>query len=399
MVKEAGFHPDSAGEDPSVLAMQAYFAGSYLTAMAAVIGAAVVASAYWSPALAWNLGMWLLGISLVAVLRVGSAAAYNRGMFPGCSTATWSRVAFGVPALMGSVWGGGGVYLMGVGDDHQVLVLICLSIGAVMGSISNAVYWPAHVGFFSPLMFFMAVGLIVHPRPESPFLVVGAALITVLMALQGRALGQRLTRALQLTQENEQLIRYLSERTVDLEQANRTLAELSATDALTGLRNRRGWDIESRDRHRQTAVAGEPLGMLVIDIDHFKRYNDTHGHAAGDVCIRMVAGVLKANIRAGSDIAARVGGEEFGVIVPAVDHSTLLQIAERIRVQVEALHPQYPDELHHPITVSIGAALWSPPLPEDLGVFFAVADAELYGAKAGGRNRVCLRALPAGFAE
>lgn len=375
-------------DGPTALALQAYFSGSHLTAGAAVVAGGLVAWAFWSAENRAMLMLWLAGLASVAVLRSASSAAYQRRRSLLSSDAHWARVAFGVPILMGSVWGAGVAHLLGVGDDPQVMVLICVSLGAVMGSIGNAVFWPAHAAFLLPVMGGLSVGLVVHPRPESPALLGGALLITALIALQGRSLGRRLVRALELAQENRRLVQHLSEHSQALESANRDLARLSSTDALTGLANRRGWEAAWRSLR---AMPAADVGLLVVDIDHFKHYNDTHGHAAGDVCIARVADVVRTHLPARPDaIASRLGGEEFGVLLPGLTEEAAARLGERIRVHVEGLHEAWPGLLQRRITVSVGLAHhrrddgW----PCDADALFREADHALYDAKHGGRNQV-----------
>jgi len=165
----------------------------------------------------------------------------------------------------------------------------------------------------------------------------------------------------------------------------RQLAELATRDALTRVLNRNG--LEEALRRHFGARSGHTLAWLVVDIDHFKRINDTHGHGAGDQVLRAVAGVLMQHVRAG-DFVARTGGEEFLVGCSDADRRTLATLAERLRGEVQAL--QVPARgAGEPLrcTVSIGC---SAPFERVEGWEEAVrqADAALYRAKAGGRNRV-----------
>lgn len=370
------------------LAISAYYAGSQVSAMAAVVGAALIAAAHWSAVLARPLSIWMASIVLVALLRISTSAGYLRGHLS-WRASTWARLAYGIPMLMGTVWGLGVFWLMGVGNPDQQLVLICISIGAVMGSISNAVYWPAHLGFFLPLMGCMIAGRLVYPRPESPYLILGAVLISVLVALQGRALGARLVRALQLTQENTALVKHLSQRTAELEQVNHELGELSTTDSLTGLCNRRGWDVRVASEWLRASRTQQAIGFLALDIDHFKQYNDDFGHAAGDVCISVVGTVINQMVREGVDVVARLGGEEFGAMLPGLDRTGLLRVAERIRVQVAAVGHASHSPLQRAVTVSIGASHCHPAADTAAAAMFEQADRALYTAKRTGRDRVC----------
>jgi diguanylate cyclase (GGDEF)-like protein len=173
---------------------------------------------------------------------------------------------------------------------------------------------------------------------------------------------------------------------------NRMADELKArarTDDLTGLPNFRAFterinaELERADRYPG------PFGVLVLDLDRFKKYNDNYGHLAGNDALRRVALTIRETVRA-VDFAARYGGEEFAVIVPQVDAIALGAIAERVRANIERL-PAPKDGA--PVTVSIGAALY-PHDGADRETLFRTADERLYEAKAAGRNRVVLIRAP-----
>ena len=167
---------------------------------------------------------------------------------------------------------------------------------------------------------------------------------------------------------------------------NRMADELKArarTDELTALPNFRAFRERIDAELERAGRYPEQFGILVLDLDRFKKYNDTFGHAAGNDALRRVAQTIRETVRA-VDFPARYGGEEFAVVVPQVDAPSLALIAERIRANVEAL-PAPPDGAT--LTVSIGAALY-PTDARDRDALFQAADARLYEAKKGGRNRV-----------
>src|SRR5437016_2241888 len=167
---------------------------------------------------------------------------------------------------------------------------------------------------------------------------------------------------------------------------NRMADELRAharTDDLTALPNFRAFRERIDDEIARASRYNERFGILVLDLDRFKKYNDTYGHLAGNDALQRVAGVLRETVRS-VDFPARYGGEEFAVIVPQIDAASLAAIAERIRAGVEAL-PAAPDG--GPLTISIGAAIF-PDDGREVDALFAAADERLYAAKRGGRNRV-----------
>jgi diguanylate cyclase (GGDEF)-like protein len=166
----------------------------------------------------------------------------------------------------------------------------------------------------------------------------------------------------------------------------RILSELAATDALTGLANRRVLDERLRLEWDRTQRAADPLTLLMIDVDHFKAFNDRHGHHGGDEALRTVAQVIGTNIRRPADLAARYGGEEFAVVLPHTDAKGAWVIAEHIRSSIEHLPRVAGDE--RPITVSIGLSSWDKRSRMSLEALLLSADRALYEAKHTGRNRI-----------
>ena len=168
--------------------------------------------------------------------------------------------------------------------------------------------------------------------------------------------------------------------------AEQVLSELAATDALTGLANRRTLDQRLRLEWDRAQRSAEPLTVLMIDVDHFKAFNDRHGHQGGDEALRTVAQVIEGNIRRPADLAARYGGEEFAVVLPHTDSQGARVIAEHIRSSVEHLPRVSGDTV--PITVSIGLSTWTKNSRTTLEELLLNADQALYEAKHTGRNRV-----------
>ena len=170
------------------------------------------------------------------------------------------------------------------------------------------------------------------------------------------------------------------------QRAERELAQLAATDALTGVANRRMLDQALRHEWFRAQRSCKPLSVMMIDADHFKAFNDRHGHQAGDQALRELAKVITANVRRPADLVARYGGEEFSVILAETDSHGAQQIAEHIRQAVEQL--PLVDGAERPMTVSIGIATWTAASEMTLEQLLFVADKALYQAKEGGRNRV-----------
>ncbi|MHC1711841.1 MAG: GGDEF domain-containing protein [Solidesulfovibrio sp.] len=192
-------------------------------------------------------------------------------------------------------------------------------------------------------------------------------------------------------------MRYLFiERVRDLLQRDiisRQQAELgrqALTDELTGLANRRGLTACLDREWRRCLREGGDLAAIMIDIDHFKRYNDTWGHAAGDACLRLVAATLSGCLRRAGDIAARYGGEEFVVLLPGGDAQCAWALAESIRHAVLTCDQPQEGSTASRVTVSLGVAVRLADAFDTPQALLVRADAALYAAKAAGRNRICL---------
>ncbi|MEJ2671150.1 MAG: PAS domain S-box protein [Deltaproteobacteria bacterium] len=176
-----------------------------------------------------------------------------------------------------------------------------------------------------------------------------------------------------------------------------TLRSQAIRDDLTGLFNRRYMEETlERELHRVTRM-NLPLGLAMMDLDHFKRYNDTFGHHAGDELLRALGGLISSQIRE-DDIACRYGGEEFIIIMPGASLEVTLERTERMRQCVKQLHELRPNQFLHPITISMGLAVF-PDNGSSSSVLIQAADAALYRAKKEGRDRVVSVDDPAGLRE
>ena len=182
--------------------------------------------------------------------------------------------------------------------------------------------------------------------------------------------------------------------------ANAELLALSSTDRLTGLANRRSYDERLSQLWEAAIRHSEPLSAVMIDVDHFKRLNDAHGHPYGDRVLQRVASLLQEALRGEDDFIARFGGEEFIVLLPNADIEAALKVAERMRVLVQvagapALQRESPSSAADLwSTVSCGVATMQPAPADEPLHLIAAADAAMYWAKQGGRNRVCCSPVP-----
>lgn len=171
-----------------------------------------------------------------------------------------------------------------------------------------------------------------------------------------------------------------------LRQRTAELKTLAHTDGLTQVENRRSLDEILQAEHARALRYDRPLSVLMLDVDHFKKLNDTHGHQAGDLMLQALATMLKSTVRT-NDLVARYGGEEFAVVLPETPLVPAAHLARRLRIAVEALRVDC-DGKQLRMTVSVGVAACTPGQAADGVKLMAAADAALYRAKTGGRNRV-----------
>lgn len=201
-------------------------------------------------------------------------------------------------------------------------------------------------------------------------------------------LGAQLAISLQNIRVHETLERTVADRTRLLAQANARLEALSQTDGLTGVSNRRRFDEVLANEWARSRRNGRPIGLALLDVDHFKAFNDRYGHRAGDDALRSVGRTLIRHCRRAGDLAARYGGEEFAILVPDVGLTGMMALSEAVRSAVAELRVPHEGSPHDVVTVSIGVSVMVADLTSEPGVLVGAADRALYMAKAAGRNRI-----------
>lgn len=267
-------------------------------------------------------------------------------------------------------------HLLGLFIPAIVLLQV---FAAVTIQVRFAVLLPASMISFA----LSALAVLARPDdgPHAAIIAVFAAICCYLMAGNYRLdTDQRRSYALMLRERLRQ--RELTDR-------NRVLDDLAKRDPLTALANRRAFDAWLADCWLDAAAHGTPLGLLMIDIDRFKAFNDAHGHPAGDGCLRAVSDCLRLALQGVSEFCARVGGEEFAVLLPGLTTDQCLATAERLREAVAGLAIPHPSHgIGGVITISCGAASRVPQEADSAAELCRAADAALYWAKRTGRNRI-----------
>lgn len=192
-----------------------------------------------------------------------------------------------------------------------------------------------------------------------------------------------------LAAHRDRLAELVDEQTAELRAANKRLEELSRVDPLTGLANRRHFDELKDIEFRRAQRLNQPLTVLMCDVDFFKRYNDAYGHAQGDRCLQLVAEALKDNFARAGEVVARIGGEEFAVLLPGIDAGHARTAAERLRKRIAAQAIAHRDSgAGALVTLSIGLAQYDPAAMDHFDSLLHEADQALYRAKSQGRDRI-----------
>lgn len=200
-------------------------------------------------------------------------------------------------------------------------------------------------------------------------------------------------RLARLTRRQRQLEQLVAARTTELEESERKLAALSTTDSLTGVRNRRAFDAALEAEWRRAARTGQSLALSMLDVDHFKQYNEHYGQLAGDACLQTVAALITAHGRRTSDVVARYGGEQFVLLAGATDATDAFGAAQAI---CDALARQRLPHAGSPfgsVTISVGVAVMVPGAGNTPAMLVGMAGRALQQAKEKGRN-MALLALP-----
>lgn len=263
----------------------------------------------------------------------------------------------------------------------------------IVALVGGALLWSAVAGFrFSPQTAW----------PATLFCIVGLSWYLLAMNELGYSRNRELRRAREALREREQELLTtnldLRRSLEEIDQLQVQLREQAIHDPLTGLYNRGYLDSSLERELARCKREGEALSIAMIDVDHFKSYNDRYGHPAGDECLKRVAHALQASARRASDLVARYGGEEFSLILPDTDATAARQLAEAVRAAIEALAVPHEHSALGQVTISIGLATLASGAEMSCTSLVRAADEALYRAKRAGRNQVCV-APPAGSGD
>lgn len=328
--------------------------------------------------LQWDLGNrdlivpWVMALCVTSLMRIGVFWSY-RCFSPNERTAPWwERVYWLTLVITAGTWGLGATLIMSPESLVSQVITLFFAIGMAGSAISAySAYRSMTLAAIALVLLPTTFWLLLHAGMEQRLLAVSALAFATFVVRTTKELSSAMQSLLQLRHQ--------------LEIEHRIATDAARTDELTGLNNRRAFFERAEEIFALARRHQLPLCALLIDIDHFKRVNDTYGHAAGDQVLKAVAETLKSSLRE-SDLYGRLGGEEFAVLLPGTDSASAHLIAEKLRHAVQSMGVLN-DRLVLRVTISIGLTEDDLHCP-DLRSLLAIADAAMYQAKSKGRNQV-----------
>jgi len=303
--------------------------------------------------------------------------------------------------VVGASWSGTVLWgSMTLRDEYfTILVLIVVATCVTTISVSSVmreIYLAQLLATMVPIG--VLLGWQYADRPFNLILAGVVLMLSLLMSLVSGWMSRSFGQMVESSLEREAMARDLAElsdnlrlRNVQLQEARRQLADIATIDELTGLRNRRGANQLLETEIGRSKRAATPLALIMLDVDHFKFYNDTYGHPAGDVVLQKVAEVLLSVTSRAGELAVRMGGEEFMLILPGSTGDDAMRTAEKVRTEIVALaisHAASP--VSNCVTVSQGVVSCIPRLHTSTEELIQAADEALYQSKNDGRNRFSL---------
>ena len=320
----------------------------------------------------------------------------------------WERLFAITVIASGVVWGASAFLIFPEDSKNHQILLVLLIVFLSSGTIATySAYKLASVGFtFACLLPFLAKFLLLEEEglTETALFLV---MYLVVMITSGKTLRRNANKIFLLSYENNKLIydlqisntklteknTLLSETQAELREVNEELQKRATTDALTGLTNRRRFEALAKVKWSRCAEDRSPLSLMIINIDHFKQYNDFYGHRKGDSCLIGISEMLGRipEINRSGDAIARYSGDEMAVLLVNADEKYAYIAAETIRKNVERLRisrAELPNEISPWLSVSVGIATEEEFRDRGLEELFLLADEALHKAKRGGRNRV-----------
>lgn len=315
--------------------------------------------------------VWLVLLGLTSLLRVKMFTDWFRCPNSERTPQRWERRYWITLVLSATVWGAGAFALMPTDDCLSQVLVMLFTVGMSVSAVScYSVYRSMTLVSMSLVLLPCTLWLLVQPSPMQVGVAIAVLVFSSFVVSATRKLSDALEKAFRLTRQ--------------MERAHSISTRAAQTDELTGLMNRRAFFEQGQRLYAQCRHQQQPLCALMMDMDHFKAINDTHGHQAGDQVLRQIGGVISTSFRQ-DDVYGRLGGEEFAVLLPNTSLETAHAIAEQLVKAIAGLA----SEPVHGLTASLGLASTQ---AEDLDLhgLMNTADKALYRAKALGRNQVAV---------
>lgn len=337
----------------------------------------------------YALGMgWWLVFCFIIMLRLRLVVLFYRADIALDEYDAWARRYLFLALLAGIGWGAGGLLigpqLSPVDQAFLLLILIGVSGGSVpLLGIHKQTLFAFVVPTVIPYMVWVAFSL--SDKLALMLMIMVLYLISIAVAIA--RLDENMSDSLRLKYQLEQ-------RTEKLQDANEKLEHLTLVDSLTQLYNRRFFERQMEKEWKKCHRESKHLALLVIDIDYFKLYNDSYGHAAGDECLKKVASALTRALNRPGDMIARIGGEEFVALLPGIDEEGAIKVAETMQQKLQLAQIEHrTSPIDDYVTVSIGLAVTYPAENASALGLFKAADKALYRGKFMGRNHIVVGEL------
>ncbi len=329
---------------------------------------------------------------VMSTIFVGQYMLYVRFKRPHSDAINFQRWYLAVlcgAAIIGLGWSTG-LIIMLIGTPAQyhiflIILLISLAAAGITLAIRTIVYCVFQIGVLVPAIAWLLL------QEQTINLILGVFLTIFMLAmwLFAHQIGRALYNSFRLQLENQYLASSLKQTNARLHVLNEELTQLSATDSLTQVANRRYFDNRYVAEYSRASRDGSDLSLIMIDVDFFKNYNDELGHVAGDECLQRIAVAIRNSLKRPTDLVARYGGEEFIVLLPNTGLDGAVNLAEEIRVKVLEMKLAHPASVVSSyITVSLGVTGTCAGKEISKEALLKKSDEALYNAKAAGRNNV-----------
>ena len=316
-----------------------------------------------------GLFVWLACLLFVAGVRLALTTFVERRLLDAETSAIkdWAKLLLMTTFVQTAVWGATTIFLWPEGTEHRALLVVILAGVIAAGGIMLALHRRSFLIYCLPIAIPTVIQLVISGSRLEYILAILVAFYSILLLFSVNRLTDVFLDGLRL--------RYLMQNE-------------SRTDALTTLSNRRGFDEALHDIWQNSIRTNQSVGLLIIDVDFFKNYNDFYGHQQGDVALKKLGELLSRVASRSTDVCSRIGGEEFAVIMPATELEGTKQVAQAIQEELNKARIPHRNSDRGFLTVSIGLNVAMPGRGDLADHFVMETDMALYEAKEAGRNRV-----------